>query len=79
MISGRSSMKCNVGHAERIFRVGLGIALLAIGGFEVVPSWWTMLVMVIGLIALLTGLLGYCPAWKLFGIDTCHPRHAKSS
>jgi hypothetical protein len=26
---------------------------------------------VVGVVALVTGAIGYCPAWQLFGINTC--------
>lgn len=61
----------NLGHHERIIRVGLGITLLAIGGFSIGPEWSDLLLLGIGFIALLTGIVGYCPAWHLMGISTC--------
>ena len=69
---------CNMGHHERVIRVGVGLLLLAIGGFSIVTEWANLLALGVGMIALLTGILGYCPAWHLFGISTCSskvPRH----
>lgn len=72
----------NLGHHERIIRVGIGLLLLTLSGFAILPEWGTLLVMGGGFIALLTGILGYCPAWHVFGINTCHlktPDHGSST
>lgn len=62
-------MKQNVGTIERILRVCVGLALVAIAVFATNLSYgwigW------IGIVPLLTGLLGRCPAYSLFGINTC--------
>jgi hypothetical protein len=61
-------MKTNEGTADRIIRVigGLGIvSLLALGP---VPGWG--LIGVIGLVPLVTGIVGFCPGYALLGIDT---------
>ncbi len=58
-------MKANVGGIDRIIRIVAGLALIAwalLGG----PVWaW------IGVVALATGLMNFCPAWSLLGINTC--------
>lgn len=58
-------MKTNVGGFDKIARIVAGIALIAwalMGG----PLWaW------IGVVPLATGLLGWCPAYSLFGLNTC--------
>jgi hypothetical protein len=60
-------MSVNVGRAERIIRVVVGLALLSLL-FLVGNDWrWV----VIGLIPLLTGLAGWCPAYFIFGASTC--------
>ena len=70
----------NLGHHERVIRVGLGLLLLAFSGFSLLSGWGDLAIMVVGLIALLTGIVGYCPAWQVMGINTCpskksdHPR-----
>ena len=51
-------MACNLGKMERSIRIALGLILLAIGGLTALPNWG----LVIGLVALLTGAAGYCPA-----------------
>lgn len=58
----------NVGNIDRAIRVvaGLGLILFALFGNQD-WSWvgW------IGVVPLLTGLLGRCPAYSLLGINTC--------
>lgn len=64
-------MTCNLGGIERAIRVGLGIILLSLGVFVGLPALGVGLAYLVGAIALVTGVIGYCPAWSLFGINTC--------
>jgi len=57
-------MKSNMGNVDRIIRIVVGLIII-IWGFAV-SSWWGL----IGLIPLLTGLLNFCPLYKLLGIST---------
>jgi hypothetical protein len=66
-------MTCNVGVVERSIRIVLGIILLAVGVLAGLPPWGTAAAYVVGAVALVTGAVGFCPAWKLFGINTCPP------
>jgi len=60
---------CNVGSADRLARVLAGSGLL-IGGVLVGGTWgWVM--GIVGLVPILTGLTGRCPAYTLMGINTC--------
>jgi hypothetical protein len=68
-------MTCNVGRIERPIRIVLGILLIGIGAFAGLPPLGTGIMLVAGTIALVTGAIGFCPAWSLFGINTC-PRNA---
>lgn len=64
----------NLGHHERVIRVGLGLLLVALSAFSLFPAWGNLTLLVVGLIAGLTGMIGYCPAWHLTGLNTCrHP------
>ena len=58
-------MKTNVGGIDKIIRILASVALIAwalMGG----PVWaW------IGVVPLATGLLGWCPAYTLFGMNSC--------
>jgi hypothetical protein len=59
-------MNCNLGGVDRVLRVVVGIGLLSLVFVGPQTAWgW------IGAVPLLTGLLGYCPAYLPFGIKTC--------
>lgn len=64
-------MTCNVGGIERPIRIGLGILLLGIGAFANLPLVGTAIVLAGGTIALVTGVIEFCPVWALLGMNTC--------
>lgn len=64
-------MTCNVGGVERPIRIILGLALVAIAAFGTWPIGWMIAFYVIGGVMLVTGAIGFCPAWSLIGINTC--------
>ena len=58
--------KTNVGSFDRLFRILLGLVLLALVFVGPKTEWgW------LGLIPLATGLMRTCPLYSLFGISTC--------
>jgi hypothetical protein len=61
-------MTRNVGSVDRVLRIVLGLALLALPFVLESGARWLGL---IGLVPLLTGIAGSCPAYRLFGIRTC--------
>jgi len=64
-------MKCNVGGIERPIRMVLGLVFIAIGSFADLPPVGTGIAFVAGTIALVTGVIGFCPVWALFGLNSC--------
>ena len=62
-------MTRNEGQIDRFLRIVVGLVLLylAITG-QYTPWTW------IGIVPLLTGLIGWCPAYALLGINTCKAR-----
>ena len=66
-------MKTNIGSIDKILRIVVGLALIvaAFTGFLGVWAW-------IGVVPLATALMGWCPAYTLFGISTC-PVQPKAS
>lgn len=59
-------MPCNEGNVDRLLRILAGGAILSL--YFVGPqSPWAL----IGVVPLLTGLIGYCPAYSLIGVNTC--------
>ncbi len=65
-------MKTNEGTVDRAVRVIAGAALVALAATGTVGAWgW------IGLVPIATGLMGWCPAYTLLGINTCGLKNAK--
>jgi len=61
-----SKMKCNEGSIDRGVRVVAGLALIGLTLTETIGVWgW------IGVVPLLTGIIGFCPAYAIFGMSTC--------
>jgi hypothetical protein len=63
-----SNMKANVGGFDRTLRIVIGIVLIAL--FFVLQGPVRYLA-VLGLVALGTGLLSFCPLYSVLGINTC--------
>lgn len=59
----------NEGTLDRALRVIVGLALIAMVfvGPQVAWGW-------IGVVPLLTGLVGFCPLYRLVGLNTCPRR-----
>jgi hypothetical protein len=64
-------MTWNVGGVERPIRIVFGLLLLALAVFGGMPTMAVWVVGIIGAVMTLTGAVGFCPAWALFGINTC--------
>lgn len=59
-------MKTNEGSIDRALRIIAGLALIALAATGTVGAWgW------IGIVPLATGLIGWCPAYTLLGLNTC--------
>lgn len=62
-------MPVNEGALDRVVRVIVGLGLISLAFVGPATPWgW------VGLIPLLTGLVGFCPAYALFGVRTCKPK-----
>jgi len=61
-------MTKNAGSIDRAARIIVGLGLLAMPMF--VGSEWKWLGL-IGLVPLLTALVGWCPAYAVLGVKTC--------
>ncbi len=64
-------MMCNVGGIERPIRIGTGLLAIMIGLFAGLSTAVAGTALAVGVILLLTGAVGYCPLFTLFGISTC--------
>jgi hypothetical protein len=59
-------MTRNEGNLDRVVRVVLGLVLLSLVFTGPQTAWgW------IGIVPLVTGLVGFCPLYRIFGVSTC--------
>lgn len=59
-------MQKNLGGLDKIARVSLGVILLSLTAAGIIGVWgW------LGLVPLLTGMVGICPLYNLLGINSC--------
>lgn len=61
----------NVGGWDRTGRLILGVVLIALAYFDVLTGTAAIIAYVVAAIALVTGLVRFCPVNALFGINTC--------
>ena len=59
-------MKINEGGWDRAVRVIVGLALILAAALGYVGVWGY-----IGILPLVTGIIGVCPAYSLLGMNTC--------
>lgn len=59
-------MKINEGKIDRILRVVIGVVLLSLIFIGPQTMWG-----LVGLIPLLTGIVGFCPLYRVLGFNTC--------
>ncbi len=55
----------NEGGIDRAIRILVGLGIIGWGYMN--QNWWGA----VGAVPLLTGLMGWCPAYSLLGINTC--------
>ncbi len=63
-------MKANESGLDRLIRIVLGIALLALNIGGVVTGGFGVVLLVVGVLALLTGIAGFCPLYAVLKIHT---------
>lgn len=59
----------NEGGLDRAFRIVAGLLLILAG--YVSGGTWGVVLYVIAIVPLLTGLIGWCPLYSVFKINTC--------
>ena len=62
-------MKRNESNSDRIVRAVLGVAL--VGGGLLFGGWAALVLYVVAAVLLFTAATGFCPLYRLLGIDTC--------
>jgi hypothetical protein len=62
-------MKIKVGMVDKILRIIAGVVLIGFTLMGTIGIWgW------IGIIPLATGVMGWCPLYSIFGLNTCPTR-----
>lgn len=59
-------MTKNVGTIDRTLRIVIGLALIAGAVTSTIGVWGYL-----GVVLLLTGLIGWCPPYAMLGFNTC--------
>lgn len=59
-------MDKNVGMIDQVLRIAAGVVLVVLAATGTI-GWWGY----IGVVPLMTGFFGYCPAYSLLGVRTC--------
>lgn len=59
-------MKVNVHPIERVVRIAVGLGLVSLAFVGPQSPWFFL-----GLVPLVTGLVGWCPPYALIGFSTC--------
>jgi hypothetical protein len=62
-------MNKNVGGIDRTVRVVVGVSLVALAATGTVGAWGY-----VGIVPILTGAIGWCPAYLPFGFSSCKTR-----
>jgi hypothetical protein len=72
-------MSRNVGGIERTIRFLIGVVLFAIAFFHVVVGALAVIAYILAAIAVITALIGFCPVWAVFHINTSGTKHVSPS
>ena len=59
-------MTKNVGGIDRTLRIVIGLGLIAGAATSTIGMWGYL-----GIVPLLTGVIGWCPPYAIFGFNTC--------
>jgi hypothetical protein len=59
-------MTNNVGSIDRVLRIMVGLLLMGLAAGGTI-GWWGWL----GVVPLLTGVVGWCPPYAMLGFSTC--------
>lgn len=63
-------MKSNIGDTERKIRFVIGAILVLAGYFGGFPTWGAAICYLLSAIAIITGIINFCPLWSILGINT---------
>jgi len=55
----------NIGNIDRTLRIMAGLVLIGLSAFGTIGAWGF-----VGIVPLLTGVIGLCPLYRLLGVST---------
>ncbi|MDP4266689.1 MAG: DUF2892 domain-containing protein [Bacteroidota bacterium] len=64
-------MKTNIGAKDKTLRILFGILIVGVGVFY--NNWWGL----VGLIPIITAVIGWCPLYALLGINSLSKEELK--
>ncbi len=67
-------MKKNMGALDKVVRVIIALVAAALVYYEVVEGVVSYILLTVTAIFLLTSLIGFCPLYGIFGLNTCPAR-----
>ena len=71
-------MKKNVGNLDKVVRIILAAVIAVLYFNNVISGTSGLVLMVLAAIFLLTSLIGFCPQYAIFGLNTCPVKKVKS-
>lgn len=71
-------MNKNTGNTDRIVRVGVAIVAAVAAWLVGFGSLFGIILLVVAAVMLVTAAVGFCPLYRVFGINTCKVTPADS-
>ena len=63
-------MKKNMGTADKFIRVLIGILIAILYYMNIISGITAIIILAVGILLLITSLIGFCPLYTVFGIRT---------
>ena len=67
-------LQTNENSIDRTIRIALGVIMLAMAAAGAVAAPWLYLAWIVGALALVTGIVGFCPLYAILRISTAPAR-----
>jgi hypothetical protein len=64
-------MERNLGYIDRFIRIIIGAVLIVFYAAGLMSGVTSVVLLVAGIIIMVTALLGFCPVYSIFKINTC--------
>ncbi len=71
LISQPSTMKKNMGTADKVIRILLGLTFVYLYANEYITGTLGLVLMLVTLFFNISSIVGYCPLYDALGINTC--------